>query len=332
MWVFTEIGFFSVVSYDANRDPENENKFSKKYVDPKDKKAWWSFDFPSFKKPDKDPKVMVRARVRIDLENLLEYLPGEAKITEWKARDYPYRVVIPQEWWSVAISELSEDINYTNFKNRVTDAQGHERHMLYMTVWSAMNNAEEKLKPKKYDNRGYGGHSGYVGSSGNADAEWWNARTGQYEGGKSKPLPKGKGNGNGKGRRDPDDTLGRELDVVWTRPDQLTVEDLDWLDSLPLTELSRLGISDADMDELHRREDARLEADRDREADLSDPHHVVSDPAQSLLDAASRHGVQTTLPLPGRCEKCGGERNYMVGGKATALCYACLHPYPSATK
>lgn len=130
MWIFTQIGFFSAVRADPAR------------VDglPKDR-----------------PYVMVRARVEEDLVNLQglwsELYEGEApEILRWKGRDYPARVILAQEEWVQLAAALAEDIDYPNFKSRVTETQGWARHDLYSRVWGVMNDAARKLadmaKPK----------------------------------------------------------------------------------------------------------------------------------------------------------------------------------------
>lgn len=135
MWIFTRIGFFSAVRADPAR------------IDGL---------------PTDEPYVMVRARVREDLVNLIALWhecyegEGEPEILAWKNRDYPYRVIIPQEEWVLLTASLAEDIDYGNFKGEVKKAQGYERSSLYMGVWSTMNGAERKLTQKKKGKRGKG--------------------------------------------------------------------------------------------------------------------------------------------------------------------------------
>jgi hypothetical protein len=123
MWIFTPIGFFSVVAKQS--DPNT---------------------------------VKVRARIRQDLENLLELLqqvhPQQREETEIYAtprRDYPYRLFLPKEVWSLLAEALASDIDYTNFKDEVKHTQGYSRAGLYMKIWSVMYNAEDKLEVTHYD-------------------------------------------------------------------------------------------------------------------------------------------------------------------------------------
>jgi len=119
MWMFTRIGFFSAV------------------IDPKN--------------PD---TLMVRARVRKDLERLRELLPSNPKVLEWEHRDYPYRVIVPKTEFAEAVFELTDGIDYPNFKDHVKKVDGPSRSSLYSKVWGVMFRAEQKLeeflKPKSH--------------------------------------------------------------------------------------------------------------------------------------------------------------------------------------
>jgi len=81
--------------------------------------------------------VVVRARDREDLENLREFIPG-IKVVELPNRDYEYRAFVKRHVWERTIRKLTAEIDYTNFKDSVTDKMGHKRHDLYMRVWSTM--------------------------------------------------------------------------------------------------------------------------------------------------------------------------------------------------
>lgn len=124
MWIFTKIGFFSAVEERSEAGEE--------------------------------PWIMVRARVKRDLERLNEVFGQlfvvegrktkySAEILEWENRDYPYRVIVPREVWSGALVQLVQDIDYGNFKNEVSREDGYKRSGLYSRVWSVMNGAEREL-------------------------------------------------------------------------------------------------------------------------------------------------------------------------------------------
>lgn len=118
MWIFTKVGFFSVVlkdKYEANE-------------------------------PTARQVLMVRARVREDLDRFrAAYAPGLGPTLEWPNRDYPYRALITKKAFAEAQAKLALDIDYGNFKDKVAETQGYDRARLYGAVWGIMNGAEEKL-------------------------------------------------------------------------------------------------------------------------------------------------------------------------------------------
>ena len=98
MWIATTRGFFSAVAKDG---------------------------------PD---TIVVRARVRGDLENLLPLL-GEATIVDGGGTDYPFRVRVSRSTWKQALGVLADEIDYGNFKDAVADRQGRAREAVYHDVW-----------------------------------------------------------------------------------------------------------------------------------------------------------------------------------------------------
>lgn len=102
MWLLTPRGFYSVVA--NNDDPET---------------------------------VLVRARVRGDLEELAD-LVGGLEILETPERDYRWRAVVSRTAWSGALVLLAAEIDYPNFKSEVALRQGHERAGVYHEVWATL--------------------------------------------------------------------------------------------------------------------------------------------------------------------------------------------------
>ncbi len=101
--MFTSLGFFSVV---AHRDDE--------------------------------AMLLVRARVRGDLEALRDrHLPGH-DILEWEGSDYRFRLVASRDEWARVAGELGAGIDYANFKDAVAEGQGASRARLYSRVWQTM--------------------------------------------------------------------------------------------------------------------------------------------------------------------------------------------------
>lgn len=121
MWLFTPVGFFSIVKADA-------------------KAAALHGDV-----------LVVRARFRKDLETLIDRyikpdLEDTHEIEELVQRDYPYRIYVDHVVLGSIMEQLVTEIDYTNFKNEVTKRQGHDRHALYSEVWHVMHNAEARLE------------------------------------------------------------------------------------------------------------------------------------------------------------------------------------------
>lgn len=99
MWLITTRGFFSVV---AHRDDADS--------------------------------VLVRARVRSDLESLAELVPG-IEIEHTPRADYEWRASMPRSEWERVAAALAAEVDYPNFKNAVAELQGKTRASLYAEVW-----------------------------------------------------------------------------------------------------------------------------------------------------------------------------------------------------
>lgn len=104
MWLFTAIGFFSVVQ-----------------------------------KPGQIDELTVRARVARDLDLLRsQYMPELSPTQAGAGTDYPYRAVISHEAFARGMGALARDIHYDNFKREVQRQSGIDRAHLYSVVWSTM--------------------------------------------------------------------------------------------------------------------------------------------------------------------------------------------------
>jgi len=108
MWLFTDIGFFSVV--------RNRNN-------------------PS--------RLIVRARSEVDIKRLVSRHGHSLDLTELDVvytpfADYSCRVEVSVLPWSAVLAQLTQDIDYDNFKDCVHRRQGVDRAMLYSQVWSTM--------------------------------------------------------------------------------------------------------------------------------------------------------------------------------------------------
>ncbi len=103
MWIFTNIGFFSVVQ-----------------------------------KPG-EPHLTVRSRVKADLDSLRDrYLPELGATIATRQADYPYRAVVAHEHFGRALGSIASDLHYSNFKSEVAARQGWSRERVYARVWSVM--------------------------------------------------------------------------------------------------------------------------------------------------------------------------------------------------
>ena len=103
MWIFTKDGFYSAI---------------------KDKYC-------------NEGELMVRARVRIDLERLLAKIDSDAEILVIEQADYRYRVKLKTYQWVKYVGNAAADIDYDNVKGTVT---WHEpnRSTAYHDCWQAL--------------------------------------------------------------------------------------------------------------------------------------------------------------------------------------------------
>lgn len=114
MWMFTKYGFFS-----ATCARENGTKGS----------------------PVNKNKIQVRARDKAHLDNLINGFPKElagTPIQSFKGTDYPFRIYLPKKTWAKIAGLLSEEIDYTNFKNEAGAKHGEKSpyvHALHEVWW-----------------------------------------------------------------------------------------------------------------------------------------------------------------------------------------------------
>jgi hypothetical protein len=117
MWLFTNIGFFSVVEkpYDIEQG-----------------------------------LISIRSRVRLDLEVLKTlYLPSMTEIIESDDADYRFRCRVNKRDFAEAVPELIMNINYENFKDEIFEVQGPERASLYSNIWGQAY----ELQSHRHDNQ-----------------------------------------------------------------------------------------------------------------------------------------------------------------------------------
>jgi ADP-ribose pyrophosphatase YjhB (NUDIX family) len=131
MWLFTTVGFFSVVQ-----------------------------------KPN-EKVLTVRARVAADLDRLREqYMPKLSKTITGKGTDYPYRATIGHSDFAQGIGQVVQDLHYSNFKDEVTKVMGYEREGVYAKVWTVMRgleSAKNMARPSPANEPSFGKSPAYGG-------------------------------------------------------------------------------------------------------------------------------------------------------------------------
>lgn len=104
MWLFTDIGFFSVVAHRDRRDT-----------------------------------LLVRARARKDLQALRDRHLPDLELHENAGSDYRWRAYVFRSDWEHIAAALAASIDYPNFKDAVAERQGPDRIELYHDVWAVMH-------------------------------------------------------------------------------------------------------------------------------------------------------------------------------------------------
>ena len=107
MWIASKFGFYSIVC-------KNKNEFH------------------------------VRARLRVDLENLLATLNLEEEIYQSEYADYRYRLVVSQEVVRKITATLADTLDYPNFKNQIAETPSQEDKLdAYHDIWSVMYSEQQ---------------------------------------------------------------------------------------------------------------------------------------------------------------------------------------------
>ncbi len=85
--------------------------------------------------------LMVRARDKESLEPLAEL--AKAEVINTPQNDYPYRVIVTNDFFAKWVAHMASDITYKNFKSEVAATRGYEFAHPLMKVWSAMHEVED---------------------------------------------------------------------------------------------------------------------------------------------------------------------------------------------
>src|ERR1022692_2335958 len=119
MWLFTPIGFFSIVQ----------------------KRGDNSLTVRARVASDLD---LLRARVASDLDLLRDqFLPSLSTITATPDGDYAFRANASHRDFGEALASMAASIDYDNFKDEVARKEGNERANVYAEVWSVMRRLQE---------------------------------------------------------------------------------------------------------------------------------------------------------------------------------------------
>lgn len=107
MWIFSETGFISAVAHFQDR-----------------------------------ALIVARSRERESLDGLAAL--ADTTIHSTPMRDYPFRVHVSRKVFKQWLSTTVDDLEYTNFKNRVNDTRGGGFHDALSEVWEIMHHVEER--------------------------------------------------------------------------------------------------------------------------------------------------------------------------------------------
>lgn len=131
MWIFTEDGFFSVVAYHPNKDMR--------------KSAHVEIANAS---EEPDNMLLIRARVKADLERLQENVGTDIHIINDPSADYSHRALMTRKDWAGYLATAAMDIDYdSHFKEVVRDRapKADNRYSAMMSVWTAMARLQDTV-------------------------------------------------------------------------------------------------------------------------------------------------------------------------------------------
>jgi hypothetical protein len=128
MWLLTKTGLFSAVAYDASRPGP-------------------ALEMPVAESPN---LLLIRARVEQDLTDMLEALElPRSRAQSTPGADYAYRALLTRAEWLRFLSHETQRLDYANFKSRVLEVQGRERHEAYTRAWSAFRSIQTTGAPSE---------------------------------------------------------------------------------------------------------------------------------------------------------------------------------------
>lgn len=101
---------------------------------------WLATQYGFYSIVKKGPEAFhVRARVRKDLENLLELLGCGIEIQTWEGADYRYRIIVDQRTFSQLMARIALSIDYPNFKDQIAQLPDQQPKLdAFHRIWSVM--------------------------------------------------------------------------------------------------------------------------------------------------------------------------------------------------
>jgi len=86
-----------------------------------------------------DDEFHIRARLRVDLEDLLVATNIDEQIHQSARADYRYRLVVSHQVVRKITTTLAETLDYPNFKNKIAETPSQEPKLhAYHCIWEAM--------------------------------------------------------------------------------------------------------------------------------------------------------------------------------------------------
>ena len=84
-------------------------------------------------------QLTIRARAKIDLVELRDnFLAGLGPIETGGGTDYAFRARASRADFAVAVTKMTQAIDFTNYKDRVAKIKGSARARIYAAVWGAL--------------------------------------------------------------------------------------------------------------------------------------------------------------------------------------------------
>jgi hypothetical protein len=99
------------------------------------------YGFYSLKHDEATGKYFIRARVRLDLMNLIAKVPelSATTVQEWPRADYRYRIITDARGVQGLMKTLGESVDYGNFKDMIARTPGQDGKLSpYHRIWALM--------------------------------------------------------------------------------------------------------------------------------------------------------------------------------------------------